>query len=89
MAEVWKVALGPSDWQGVALPQGARILHFGCQRDVPTIWALVDPATAIEVRQLRLVGTGHPFDVEGLAYVGTTLQLDGDLVWHLFEVTDG
>lgn len=69
----------------LTMPAGSKVVHFGMQGDVPTLWAWVD-TTAIPVRRLfALVGTGHPLpDYIGLEHVGTAMH--GEFVWHLFEM---
>lgn len=86
MKEVWKFPCQMEPW-GVALPKGAKILSFGDQRGTPYFWALVDPNQPPEDREFIVVGTGHPApdESEG-SYIGTCQQMDGMLVWHLFEL---
>lgn len=72
----------------IELPKGSRILSFQIQREDPCIWVLVDPLEeALEARQFRIVGTGHPMgeDLESGVYLGTVQMANGALVWHLFE----
>lgn len=91
MERVYKYPLEfTSDVQSAKLPLGATVLHFDVQRDkrggIPTIWAKVDPGSALEPRNFLLRGTGHPieFDNHELSHIGTAL--DGVFVWHLFEL---
>lgn len=64
-----------------------RILHVAARRpDVVEIWAEHEHNTfAEQPRRFRVYGTGHP-DVQG-EHVGTALAADGQLVWHLRELT--
>lgn len=61
-------------------------------RDVetPTIWAEVDLdfKTETEVREFRLLGTGHEFIADSITntYIGTTQLYNGALVLHLYEI---
>lgn len=96
MRTVWKYPLNYGDTI-LRLPLGSVVLHVGEQplEDAPaTIWVEVDPESHVNVpgagsgfvdRTFRLVGTGQP--VKG-DYVGTTVNHDGSLVWHIYEVTE-
>jgi len=91
---IWKFPLGPSlaERIEVEMPRGARLLDVQAQKDVPCIWALVDPAAEREKRVFWVAGTGHalPRDSGALAYCGTFQLRDGEFVFHLFEeVVDG
>ena len=75
------------------MPEGAEVLTFRMQYDVPTLWALVDPEAEIVPRHFRLAGTGHPIDEDELGYIGSVQLMDMEfhgerqqLVFHLFEV---
>ncbi len=70
------------------LPQGAEILHFNMQRNVPRLWALVDPQAPTETRRFVLYGTGHEIleTREELTFIGTALMMEGTFIWHVFEV---
>jgi hypothetical protein len=72
----------------IDLPEGAKVLTFQAQNEVPCIWALVDPNAAKVPRRFRLAGTGHliQHDEKSLRYVGTAQFHEGALVFHLFEV---
>lgn len=67
------------------LPEGAEILILQMQRNVPCIWALVDPSKPLRLRVFVTVGTGFGLDdkFNFQSYVGT-YQDDG-FVWHVFE----
>lgn len=67
----------------IKMPQGAKVLCFKMQGNVPCIWAMVDIVQASVERKFAVVGTGWDFDPAGLEYVGTVI--DGIYVWHLFE----
>lgn len=76
------------DTSTIHLPAGARILSFKYQHGALCFWALVNPQTYTEERQFRVVGTGHSIDIpsEKLHFIGTAQMLNGDLIWHLFEI---
>lgn len=70
----------------IELPVGAQVLTVQVQMDKPFIWALVSKDTVrTEMRQFRLIGTGHPIEDDAKRYVGTFQLHGGDLVFHLFE----
>lgn len=92
--KIWKYPLiDPEhfrEWPDIWMQKGAKILYFGNQHGVPTIWALVDPEAELEMRHFRLANTGDALDVDSLeinetGYIGTALFREGDLVLHLFE----
>ena len=71
----------------VAMPAGATVLHFDFQRDWPTLWALVDETSALDVRTFEVYPTGGevPEDNPGYVrrYVGSASERS--TVWHCFE----
>ena len=69
----------------LVMPQGARVLTVQSQREVPCIWALVDPSEPERLYEFALVGTGHKReDLDGMPYLGTVQLLDGGLILHVF-----
>jgi hypothetical protein len=87
---IWKYPLpmmtGP-DYE-IQMPAGAQILAVQAQYDVPTIWALVDPSQPPQNRRFSVVGTGHPFEWDGVTghHIGTFQVAHGSFVGHLFEL---
>ena len=88
MKIIYKYPLKVTDEQTLELPYGAQVLCCQVQDGEPQLWALVDSkATPLVGRTFRIYGTGHEVDHVGhLKYVGTFQQLEGRLVWHVFEV---
>ena len=92
MRKVFKYDIPVDDRPSVSLPKGAQILSVGvlpvgAQGLRIKLWALVNPAeTDTEVRQLRVVGTGHAIVDGDLVFLGTVTFHDGALVFHVFEV---
>lgn len=89
MRKVFKYELPMDDYISVVLPKGADILHFDSQHQNQyfQIWALVDPDAPKEVRKFRIAGTGHPIEDDlKLRHIATAITLQGQLVFHLFEV---
>lgn len=77
----------------VTMPRGAKILKVAEQRMRICVWALIDTdETVTERRTFHVVGTGQeicePPSFYGgrMEHVGTFLMMDGDYVWHVFEV---
>lgn len=66
------------------IPSGAQILCVQMQDDMPTIWAMVNPADRKVRRRFVLVDTGDEFDANGLVYIGTVQDSRG-YVTHVFE----
>lgn len=80
--QIWKYTL----WHGVnpiAMPDGARVVHFDIQAGVYTMWALVTPGPLVAPRQFMIFGTGHDIP-EHAEYIATAQQ--PPFVWHLFEL---
>ena len=68
----------------IEMPEGGKILAVDKQHGVWCIWALVDPTAGLVTRSFIITGTGWEFYAEGEIHLRTIL--DGDFVWHLFEV---
>lgn len=67
----------------VNMPAGAEILHFGLQREVPTIWARVKADAERVTRTFQIFGTGQTIP-PCAEYIGTFHA--GPFVWHVFEM---
>ncbi len=85
---IWKYPLGPGPGETVLdMPEGARVPCVQVQHDVPSLWAMVDPARRPERRAVVFVGTGHPFGTDvALPYIGTFQLFDGGFGGHVFEL---
>lgn len=74
---------------GLQLPASAEILHVDAQGGQATLWALVDPDAEMEVRDVYLVGTGHPMPELAAGarrvHLGSFLVHGGVFVFHAFE----
>lgn len=78
----------------VSMPTGAKILKVAEQRGTICAWALVDTGDhMVRTRTFYIVGTGQEIRQQEtfgrdavLQYMDTFLMLDGDFVWHVFEV---
>ena len=87
--KIWKYQIGTKivtdNTVQVDMPKGAEIICVQAQREIPCVWALVDPEAQLETRYFYIAATGD--DVPGGGrYVGTVFQHDGAYVWHIFEV---
>lgn len=91
MRAVWKVRF-PFDgnhWQ-VPVPTGATILPMVKVEPATGeafAWFDVDTDASVDLRNLVIVGTGHPIPEEkGCRTEHVASAFDGPYVWHLFEV---
>jgi hypothetical protein len=86
---IWKYTLMPGESQ-LEFPSGATILSVQLQREVPVVWALVDPDEETrEARTFVTCPTGERFDVESdkrMSFLGTVQRRGGTFVWHIFEI---
>lgn len=72
----------------VQMPKGATILTIQSQKGVPCIWAEVDQEANPETRIFSIRGTGHIFnEADRGEYIGSIQELDGALIWHIYEST--
>jgi hypothetical protein len=87
MKSIWKFTLQHQDEQEVEMPRGAELLTVQTQRGVICLWAIVDQhTTERDRRTFYIVGTGHRMpENPAVNYIGTVQELDGALVWHVFE----
>lgn len=70
------------------MPEGAQVLAFATQLDIPFLWALVETEAPTQLRRFRLVATGEGLpENETLVHIGTQVGIQGYLVFHLFEAT--
>lgn len=81
----------------IKLPKYAKLLSVQVQKeplDAICLWALVDPnEKTLEERVFAVVPTGAAIPFQNGAghqtvlpsYVGTVLEANGALVWHVFE----
>lgn len=87
MKVIWKYEIKVTDIFGLDMPEGAEVLTVQVCKEQPCIWALVDNSKPKEKRVFCIYGTGHIVSApQTKKYIGTFQQLDGALVWHLFEL---
>jgi hypothetical protein len=85
MQSVWKYSVSLVDSFKLALPKDSEILSLQTQCGLPYVWALVTLGNEKETRKFRLAGTGNLIEENIKKFIGT-FQLDGELVFHLFEI---
>ena len=81
-----KFQFEPNDRIEFTMPIGAEILTVQMQNGQPCVWALVNPQVKTEKRILRIVGTGHTIIDKLGKYIGTFQLMEGQLIFHLFEL---
>jgi hypothetical protein len=82
---IFKYPAPIADLLSIEMPAKAKVLTVQLQRGEPQIWALVDDDGSLVPREFRWVGTGRGLGEPLGEYVGT-LQIEGDFVFHLFEL---
>ncbi len=65
----------------VGMPEKAKIVFFGMQDLILTIWAEVNENDLNVNRSAAIIGTGQ-YVPTGLSHMGTAF--DGPYVWHLY-----
>jgi hypothetical protein len=85
MKTIYKYPFSIDDSVIITMPVGAEILTVQVQHRVPCIWALVDPEAPKVDRYFRVAGTGHSLPENPGKYVGTFQQLEGNLIFHVFD----
>lgn len=90
--QIWKFPLSwvwnfkTSDTQVISMPYAAKILCVQMQHGIPCLWALCKMDDGMADRTIDIFGTGHSIiDLFTRTYIGTVQQMDGALVWHVFE----
>lgn len=85
--KIFKYQLETKDIQEIEMPKYAEILCIQTQNETPCIWALVEPNAPKTKRVFEIFGTGYIVpDKRNRKYIGTYQLLDGNLVFHCFEL---
>ncbi len=82
---IYKYPVPLQDSFELELPYDANICLFAAQGAHVRLW-IEHSATGnprMVTRRFRLLGTGHTFEGDGLAHVGSVIA--GSFVWHLYE----
>ena len=85
MTAIYKYIINP-DNQSTLMPEGAKILSVGFQREDFCIWAEVEPGKPVEPRNFSVFRTGWviPQGIGEHKYIGTA-HMDNGLVFHAYE----
>lgn len=83
---IFKFSLTETDFQTVEMPTGAKILTLQTQHEQAQIWVLCDPTAPKEIRRFVIHGTGHLIVEDPGKYIGSYQLLEGNLVFHVFEI---
>lgn len=96
MRRIWKFSIPVADGvQSIAVPHGCKVLQVGAQSFSPDVivWAAVSwPEDVVDQPEVTsvmvtIVPTGGDIP-DGFDYLGTAMQLEGQLVWHLYAHRD-
>lgn len=82
---IWKATLRAPGVQQIEVPAGAELLCAREQYDNICIWFRCDPSAPKELRDIAVVGTGHPAPNGEGRYIGTAALMGGNLIYHVFE----
>ena len=85
---IWKYPLDVIGEQKIKTPAEWKPVHVDHQDGRLTLWAEVDLGEELGTQVTRtivIVGTGHPFNAEGLTHIGSSLDPQRPLVWHVYE----
>ncbi len=81
---IWKQELNLDSVQRIILPKGSQILKVAEQDGKICLWFMhTNYNKEYDVRVIRIFGTGHEFNAEGLKHIDTLIM--GLFVWHVFE----
>lgn len=83
--KIYKYTLALTDEQVVEMPGPLNLLSVQMQKGALCLWAVVCDGAPLEKVEIKVVGTGNPFDDYldwSKHYVGTVQ--DGRFVWHVF-----
>ena len=82
---IYKYPIPLQDSFELELPYDANICLFAAQGAHVRLWIEHSAANTrrMVTRRFRLFGTGHTFEGDGLAHVGSVVA--GSFVWHLYE----
>lgn len=88
MKTIYKYSIDPFQMP-VTLPKGAVVLTAELQDQVMYIWAIIDTAEKeTENRSFKVFATGQQINylLDKLTYINTVHQVDGWMVFHVFEL---
>jgi hypothetical protein len=85
MITVYKYPLTLIDIQSIVVPSNHKVLCMQLQYNTPTLWIEVDTTSPLIDKVIIILGTGKEYPPFPVNYIGTFQELDGKLVWHIFE----
>ena len=89
MQTIWKFSAPINDSLTIEMPAEAQLLSVDTQFGEPQLWALVDSDNPKEKRHFAWRGTGHNCNgLRAIGHVGTIQMHSGQLVFHLFEISE-
>jgi hypothetical protein len=88
MKRIFKYPIPIADEFILPLTLFAEILTVQMQKSEPQMWVLIDPDEPKYERKFHLYGTGMTITNDSHVYLGSFQMLGGDLIYHLFEVTE-
>jgi hypothetical protein len=83
--KIFKYPLEIADTQTVSMPKGAKLLSVAFIGTQLYLWALVDLQRPMVKRTIEIYGTGHPCQSGAKSFVGTVIDQQRGLVWHVFD----
>jgi len=84
---IWKYSLGPTPNHTLSMPKGAEVIQADIQHGEFFIWAIIpDTEAEKENRFFLIAATGGPEDSRTTKESHISTIMDGDYVWHVFEV---
>ena len=86
MKVIHKYHLSAVGYQSIAMPKGAKVLSAQVQNGEIFVWAEVDTDEDNELRDFKLIGTGHEIISSNLRFIDTVQLSSGQLILHVHEV---
>lgn len=84
---IYRFPIGITDYQEIEVPVGSIPLSVAVSRDVPNLsidmWWQCYADDEKKSIGIYVFGTGHPINIPGIEFVGTTVHPSG-LVFHTF-----
>ena len=84
MKKIYKYQLEPEENQILSLPEDAKFIYTGMQKEKITIWVVIESMNRLRDYDIKIIGTGWNIpDYDSLRYIGTVQMITG-FVWHIF-----
>ena len=89
MKTIWKFELPLEDYVELLLPKGSISLSAQVQDSNLQLWCLCNSEESLRERRVfRIIGTGHFIEEENIKFIDTFQIMNGDLVFHVFEILE-